>query len=280
MALASGDEYHRLLVVSDLELPERVKRSRSAARRKMVGAVTSAVRRASLAALGVPAVVIPAFHLARAERVKLALVEAAANRLVAPGALVLALAGVSPLGPIDSLTLLRVGAHGGEEVALGCSLGRLAGEPEVVEALLELALSVGAEGWEGRPIGALFTLGAAPRVMAASRQLSLNPFLGYPERERNLLDPAVREAVRPFMTLDGAMVVRDDGVVLAAGRYLVFEDRIVDVPLGLGARHMAAAGVSAETGATAIAVSQTTGTVRVFHDGAVALELNPTRRRM
>ena len=245
----------------------------------MVGAVTTADRCATLRAQGVPSVVIPAFQLSRAERVKLALVEAAAHDLIVPGSLVLALTGLDPLGPIDSLTLLRVGAATGEEVALGRGLGRFSGAPEVMEAVLDLALSVGAEGWEGHPIGALFTLGAAPQVMARSRQLALNPFLGYPERQRNLLDPAVREAVRPFITLDGAFVVRDDGVVVAAGRYLIFEDRRVDVPLGLGARHMAAAGASAATGATAIAVSQTSGAVRVFRNGAVALELNPTRRR-
>jgi diadenylate cyclase len=68
-------------------------------------------------------------------------------------------------------------------------------------------------------------------------------------------------------------------VVMAAGRYLLPAGDELEVPLGLGARHMVAAGVSAATGATAIAVSQTTGAVRVFRDGAVVLELLPQRRR-
>ena len=56
----------------------------------------------------------------------------------------------------------------------------------------------------------------------------------------------MRHALHAFAVLDGAFIVREDGVVVAAGRYLNFdEDEEVDVPLGLGARHMAAAGISA-----------------------------------
>jgi len=80
--------------------------------------------------------------------------------------------------------------------------------------------------------------------------------------------------------LDGAFIVREDGVVIAAGRYLTFdENKEVDVPLGLGARHMAAAGISRDSESIAIVVSQTSGSVRVFRRGKVALELAPRVRR-
>lgn len=220
---------------------------------------------------------IPPFALARSDRVKLALVAALADHLVAPGDLVLALASPVPGARPDAMMLLRVGATG-EEEALSRALRRPAGAPEVIEAVLDLALTVGSEGWEGHPVGTLLVVGESALVMERSRQLALNPFQGYPERERNLLDPQVREAVRAFATLDGAFVVRDDGVVVAAGRYLTVE-QAVELPLGLGARHMAAAVVSAETGATAVAVSQTSGTVRVFRDGREVLNLRPHHRR-
>ena len=75
-------------------------------------------------------------------------------------------------------------------------------------------------------------------------------------------------------------IVREDGVVISAGRYLNFdEDQELDLPLGLGARHMAAAGISRDTQAIAIVVSQTSGSVRVFRHGKVALELAPRGRR-
>jgi diadenylate cyclase len=52
------------------------------------------------------------------------------------------------------------------------------------------------------------------------------------------------------------------------------------VPLGLGARHTAAAAVTLETRAIAITVSQTSGTVRVFKEGQIVLELHQTARRI
>jgi diadenylate cyclase len=94
-----------------------------------------------------------------------------------------------------------------------------------------------------------------------------------------MMNPEVRRALRAFTVLDGAFVLREDGVVLAAGRYISFEEKDVRVPLGLGARHMAAAGVTRETKALAIVVSQTSGTVRVFRQGRPVLELSPRIRR-
>jgi len=150
----------------------------------------------------------------------------------------------------------------------------------VMDALIELAVSIGVEGWEGRPVGALFVVGDSSTVMEKSRQLTLNPFQGYSEDEKNIMNPDVRHALHAFAVLDGAFIVREDGVVVAAGRYLNFdEEQDLDVPLGLGARHMAAAGISRDTEAIAIVVSQTSGSVRVFRGGKAALELAPRVRR-
>ena len=150
----------------------------------------------------------------------------------------------------------------------------------VMDALIELAVSIGVEGWEGRPVGALFVVGDSSIVMEKSRQLTLNPFQGYSEDEKNIMNPDIRHALHAFAVLDGAFIVREDGVVIAAGRYLNFdEEKELDVPLGLGARHMAAAGISRDTEAIAIVVSQTSGSVRVFRRGKAALELAPRVRR-
>jgi DNA integrity scanning protein DisA with diadenylate cyclase activity len=79
--------------------------------------------------------------------------------------------------------------------------------------------------------------------------------------------------------LDGAFIIREDGVVLAAGRYLSSSDQGVKIPLGLGARHAAAAGITATTHAIALVVSQTSGAVRLFKEGNIVLELHQTARR-
>ena len=56
--------------------------------------------------------------------------------------------------------------------------------------------------------------------------------------------------------------------------------RDVKLPMGLGARHSAAASMTSETGSVAITVSQTTGTVRVFRHGEIVLELRQRIRRV
>jgi hypothetical protein len=69
--------------------------------------------------------------------------------------------------------------------------------------------------------------------------------------------------------------------VLAAGRYLKFDedkDKQFSIPLGLGARHMAAAGISSDTEAIAIVVSETSGVARVFQAGRCVLELHAEQR--
>ena len=178
----------------------------------------------------------------------------------------------------DSILVVTVG----EEVNDG-SFGFLQAQgvsAAVFDALFDLAVRIGVEGWEGRPVGALFVVGDSATVMEKSRQLTLNPFQGYSEDERNIMNPEVRHALQSFAVLDGAFIMREDGVVVAAGRYLNFDrGREVSVPLGLGARHMAAAGISRDSEAIAIVVSQTSGSVRAFRRGKVALELAPRLRR-
>ena len=116
--------------------------------------------------------------------------------------------------------------------------------------------------------------------MEKSRQLTLNPFSGISEAERNCMDPPIRDAIKTFAVLDGAFIIREDGVVLSAGRYLQTFSKDVKLPIGLGARHSAAAAATRETKAVAITVSQTTGTVRFFKGGEIALELHQTARRI
>src|SRR5205807_1034025 len=124
-----------------------------------------------------------------------------------------------------------------------------------------------AERREGRPGGTLFVLGDSEAVLAQSRSLVLNPFQGHPESVRNVLDPAVEETIKEFAALDGAFVVRDDGVVLSAGTQLVPTAPHAPLPGGLGTRHAAAAGITASTAALAVCVSQSTGAVSIFKSG-------------
>ena len=274
VALAAKSSVDHLLYVGDLPLPEETFRGKPRARKKLVQAVVGISQREVIEAAGIPVLPLPDYDLGRPEKLKIALVSGIARGLYKEGDVVVGLLARKPAAMPDSILVVTVGQE--EEDG---SFGFLQAEgvsAGVMDALLELAVSIGVEGWEGRPVGALFVVGDSSTVMEKSRQLTLNPFQGYSEDEKNIMNPDIRHALHAFAVLDGAFIVREDGVVVAAGRYLNFdEEKDLDVPLGLGARHMAAAGISRDTEAIAIVVSQTSGSVRVFRRGKAALELAP-----
>jgi diadenylate cyclase len=146
--------------------------------------------------------------------------------------------------------------------------------PEVVESTLELAIEIAREGREGRRIGTLFTLGSADIVLENSRPLILDPLAGHAESARQVSDPNFRGTVKELAQLDGAFVITEAGIFLAACRYLDARARGLKLPQGLGARHMAAAAISKATAAAGIVVSQT-ATVRVFKAGKLVAEILP-----
>ena len=147
-------------------------------------------------------------------------------------------------------------------------------EPEILEQTVELALEIAREGREGRRIGTLFTLGAAEAVLAASRPLILDPLLGHAPGRTHISDPNLRGTIKELAQLDGAFVISEAGTVVAACRYLDASVERVDLPLGLGSRHLAAASISQRLGAIAIVVSES-GVVRVFHRGEIEATLIP-----
>jgi len=278
IALVTKAGVDHLLYVGDLLLPEEMFKGKPKAKKRLVQAVVSPSQRSVVEAAGVPVLPLPEYDLGRPEKLKIALVSGIARGIYKEGDVVVSLLSGKPASLPDSILVVTVG----EEQDDG-SFGFLQAEgvsAGVMDALIDLAVSIGVEGWEGRPNGALFVVGDSNTVMEKSRQLTLNPFQGYSGDEKNIMNPDVRHALHAFAVLDGAFIVREDGVVVAAGRYLNFdEEKDVDVPLGLGARHMAAAGISRDTEAIAIVVSQTSGSVRVFRHGKAALELAPRVRR-
>ena len=282
LSLAAKAEVDRLLLVSDVPLSAEHLRGRPL-KKKLVYAVTEDRLAQSLRRQGYVCVTVPPYDYSRVEKVKVALVAAMTANVLVDGENVLCLTGRSGARMPDTLIRLQIG-RGFEEKAAIDTIG-LGAEfnPQVVEALVSLAMAIGHEGFEGHPIGTIFVLGDSTVVMEQSKQLTINPFQGISEAERNVLDPNIREALKNFAVLDGAFVIREDGVVLAAGRYLqvgsASDRKGVELPLGLGARHAAAAAITVETRAISVSVSQSSGTVRVFKDGDPVLELQQVTRR-
>jgi DNA integrity scanning protein DisA with diadenylate cyclase activity len=144
----------------------------------------------------------------------------------------------------------------------------------VLEQAVTLAVEIAREGREGRKIGTLFVVGDSEEVLKGSRPLILDPLAGHPNESKHIADSNVRETLKELALLDGAFVVSDEGVVLSAARYIDTVSDSLNVPLGLGSRHMAAASVSHRTNAVAVAVSESS-MVRVFDDGELVSEITP-----
>ncbi|HYO65748.1 MAG TPA: diadenylate cyclase [Archangium sp.] len=277
LSLAGKGDVDHFLYISDVPIaPEDLRRQ--LAKRKLVYAVTSPRIAEELLAGKQKALVIPAYDYSRTERVKVALVSALSQGAFKEGDLVLCMTGRLGRSP-DTLMQMRIGGSLDDRLTIeGVKLGDEFNS-QVVDALIQLALQVGQEGFEGHPIGTIITIGDHTSVMEKSRQMTINPFQGLSEAERNVLDPKIREAIKNFSVLDGSFVIREDGVVLAAGRYLSASDEMVKIPLGLGARHAAAASITSTTKCIALVVSQTSGAVRLFKGGNIVLELHQTARR-
>jgi diadenylate cyclase len=140
--------------------------------------------------------------------------------------------------------------------------------------VVNLAVEIAREGREGRKIGTLFVVGDSEVVLKHSRPMILDPLYGHPEESKRIDNPDVRETLKELAQLDGAFVVSDEGVVLSAARYLDAVSNHLELPLGLGSRHVAAASVSSRTDAVAVAVSESS-TVRMFDDGELVAEIVP-----
>jgi hypothetical protein len=224
---------------------------------------------------------VPDIPMTRAGQVKIATLVASVEGHVKVGDRVVWLTGIQGSNTIDTVLVLDLGQE--IEMFSIAAADPLPPDvrPAVFERVLSLAGELGLEGREGRPVGALFALGDSDAVLDQSRQLVINPFHGYPEEQRNLLDPRLEETVKEFSALDGAFVVRGDGVILSAARYLVPpQGRPVEpLPPGLGARHEAAAGITATTEAVALVVSQSTGTVSIFKGGRLVTDIQKPRSR-
>ncbi|HSM56187.1 MAG TPA: diadenylate cyclase [Candidatus Sulfomarinibacteraceae bacterium] len=150
--------------------------------------------------------------------------------------------------------------------------------PNAMEATLAVASKIGRVVRRGSDrIGAIFMLGDSDAVLAGSRQLVPNPFSGHEGAMRTIANEGLHDALIELAKLDGAFVLRGDGFIRAAAVFLAsnMPEETVEIPTGLGARHLVAATMTARTEATAVVVSATDGNIRVFAGGRLVLQLDP-----
>ena len=231
-----------------------------------------AVRQAGL----VPIVVEPS-NAAITEQITLALIEAVAvDQLTAGARVVVAYSGFEA-ETLDSITVVRLGEHLERLSSRDLRALETSVPLETLKAVVDVAVEIGREGREGKPVGSLIVVGDARNVLARTRALGFDPFKGYLRKERNVRDVKVREAIKEIAQMDGAFVVGRDGTVEAACRIVDAPNAGLVLPKGLGTRHWAAAAITKATKALAVVVSQSTGAVRLFQDGEILLRIAPMR---
>lgn len=222
---------------------------------------------------------LPEVRLRRRGRAKIALLEAIAAGYLQPGQRVVVISGnESAVGcELDTIAVIELD-HEEDfldgEIDAPLTVLRQVSDAAAFDAVLNLCVELGREGKEGKAVGMLITLGDHEKVLQLSQPLVLNPFHGHDEHRRNVLSPAARRAITEFSGMDGAFVLRSDGVIVAAGRYLQdLSDEQLRVPSGLGARHRAAAAISQATSCIAFAVSESSGDTRVFGGGRLLMTI-------
>jgi diadenylate cyclase len=210
---------------------------------------------------------IPNVRLTRVGTIKIAIAKGIVSGFFKKGDKIVCLSGVPRFGYADSIFVLDVGKE--FEILTSDNINDIieSVRPEVFNAALNIACEIAAQGREYRKIGTIFVLGDEEKVLQLSRQMIINPFLGYTEDQRNLLNPELTETIKEFSAIDGAFVVKENGAIVTAGRHLNAALDSRDFPAGLGSRHIAAAGITNVTKAVAIVISESSGNVSVFKNG-------------
>jgi len=221
---------------------------------------------------------IPPVSLTRMGQIRMGLLFSLSRGLLKENDVVVCVAGPTGSDVLDTIVTVDVSDRFGRFLPTGKRERKGDVEPEVLERVVAVACTLAIEGREGKPLGTTFIVGDSKNVAAHVKQLVINPFRGYAEEHLNILDPSMEETIREFAALDGAFLIRGDGVLLSAGTYLAPPAVEVDVPPGLGARHTSACALTAVTNAYAVVVSQTAGTVTVFRKGKIFVVIERPER--
>ena len=222
---------------------------------------------------------VPSFELTRMGQIKMATLIAFTQGLLEAGDVFVFLSGLAGRR-IDTLVTMQVG----QEYELFQSVGQSKLTEHVrrpvFEKVLRLALELAHEGREGKPVGALFVVGDHREVEKYSIEGRINPFRGYTEKERNILDDSMDETVKEIAKLDGAFIIKGNGVIVSACATLRPSMAGENMPQGLGARHAAAAAATAGTKSIAISLSESTGDVRIWRRGSMITEIEKSPRSL
>ncbi len=222
--------------------------------------------------LGFKSISVPQVSLSRMGLIKTSVLIAFSQRMLDREDSFIFIVGPAD-GQLDTIMVMQVGHEW--EIFQSVDQPKLTEHIKrvVFQRVLTIALELASEGREGKPVGTIFVLGDDKNVLQYCKQIILNPFKGYPESERNILDDNMKETIKNFATLDGAFIIKGNGIIISAGTYIKSAKVSETLPQGLGARHACAAGITAATKSIAITISESTGTVRIWRRGEMITEI-------
>jgi DNA integrity scanning protein DisA with diadenylate cyclase activity len=209
------------------------------------------------------------------ERLQHALLEAAADEFIKPNDEVVALYGGFAAGRLDSISHLKLDERMRRLSSRDLQSLESSVPLKTLKSVVDLAVQIGVEGREGKPVGALFVVGDTRNVRKHASDSGVDPFRGYNRKARNLLDAKVQEDAKEVAQLDGAFLISADGTIEHSRQMLEVLHEDLNMSKGLGSRHWAAAAITRRTKAIAIVVSQSTGTVRLYQNGFLKMQIEP-----
>ncbi len=209
------------------------------------------------------------------EKLSQGLLEAVADEILPPGANVIAGYSGFDASQIDSISFIELNDHLGRLTARDLQNLETKVPLDTLKTVVDLAVDIGREGREGKPVGTLFVVGDTRKVLEHANDSGVDPFRGYNKKHRNLLDAKVQDDAKEIAQLDGAFVINSDGVIERSRQMLEVSHEDLTMTKGLGARHWASAAISRKTKAISVVVSQSTGTVRLYQNGHLVIRIEP-----
>ena len=131
------------------------------------------------------------------EKLTQALLESVADDILAPGAQVVALYSGFEAGTIDSISLIHLGEHLGQLTARDLRQLETRVPLDTLKTVVDMAVEVGREGREGKPVGTLFVVGDSRKVLASTARSAISTIRGSARESRKSPNWTARSSFRP-----------------------------------------------------------------------------------
>jgi hypothetical protein len=123
------------------------------------------------------------------ERLTQALLTGVAREVLSPGARLVVVYSGFEVDTIDSVSYIELDEHLGRLTARDLRQLETSVPLETLKTVIDLAVEIGREGREGKPVGTMFVVGDTRKVLQHCQPAGFDPVRGYNRSERDLHDP-------------------------------------------------------------------------------------------